>query len=219
VANADSFVGVASLRDPPLNRRLLDRFLVIAEDAGLRSTVVLNKTDLVDESDWEAAARPYRAAGYEVVRTSAKTGRGIDVLADGIRGGFAVFAGPSGAGKSSLLNALEPGLGLRVREVSGKTGKGRHTTTNVTIFRLGEGTLVADTPGFRELGLWRIGAGELDQFFPELRELSSRCRFRGCNHIPEPGCAVKQALADKVLDEHRYESYVRLFEELTQRDG
>ncbi|MBD3347692.1 MAG: ribosome small subunit-dependent GTPase A [Candidatus Eisenbacteria bacterium] len=217
VANADTFVGVASLGAPPLNRRLLDRYLVIAEDAELASTVVLNKTDLVEESEWAPVARAYRTAGYEVIPTSAVELTGVEELSAAIRGRFAVLAGPSGAGKSSLLNAIEPGLGLKVREVNRKTGKGKHTTTNVTIFRLDDGTLVADTPGFRELGLWRIRPEELDVLFPEFRELMEGCRYRGCNHIPEPGCAVREAVERGELDQERYESYVRLFEQLSAR--
>ncbi len=215
VANADLFVGVASLASPPINRRLLDRFLVIAGDAQLDSVVVLNKVDLVSEQDWLPVARAYEAAGYPVIATSAKGGRGVGDLGAMLRGRLTVLAGPSGAGKSSLLNAIEPGLGLRVREVSAKTGKGKHTTSNVTIFRLDDGTLVADTPGFRELGLWRIAPDELGLLFPEIGALAPQCRFRGCNHIPEPGCAVTRALEEGRLDADRYESYVRLFEELS----
>ncbi len=215
VANADLLVAVGSLSSPALNRRLLDRFLVIAEDAGLESVVVLNKVDLVSESDWSHVALGYAAAGYAVIATSATEGRCVEELSARLAGRFTVFAGPSGAGKSSLLNAIEPGLGLRVREVSAKTGKGKHTTSNVTVLRLDDGSLVADTPGFRELGFWRIDPGELDQLFPELRALAPQCRFRGCNHIPEPGCAVTRALEEGRLDGERYESYVKLFEELS----
>lgn len=216
IANADRFVAVASLGSPPLNRRLLDRFLVIAEDAELTSIVVLNKIDLSDEPVWRPVAVAYEAAGYKVFPTSATEGTGVDALARELRGGFAVFAGPSGTGKSSLLNAIEPGLGLRVREVSGKTGKGKHTTTNVTVFRLEDGSLVADTPGLRELGFWRMHPEDLGLLFPEFKALAPDCRFRGCNHIPEPGCAVKGALEAGRVDAGRYESYVRLFNELSE---
>lgn len=215
IANADCLVAVASLASPPLNRRLLDRFLVIAEDAGLESVVVLNKIDLVEEASWRPVADAYGGAGYDVIPTSATEGRGAGDLATRIGGRFAVLAGPSGAGKSSLLNAIEPGLGLRVKEVSVKTGKGKHTTSNVTVFRLEDGSLVADTPGFRELGFWRIRPQDLDQLFPEMRGLSAGCKFRGCNHIPEPGCAVRRAVDEGRVDAGRYESYVRLFEELS----
>jgi ribosome biogenesis GTPase len=214
VANADQLVAVASLGAPALNRRLLDRFLVIAEDAELDSIVVLNKVDLSVESDWRPVADVYGSAGYEVVPTCALDGTGVDRLASLLKGRLSVFAGASGAGKSSLLNAIEPGLGIRVRDVSRKTGKGRHTTTNVTIFPVGDDTLVADTPGFRELGLWRVHPDDLDRLFPEFRDLIPRCRFRGCNHGPEPGCAVKAAVAEGAVDAERYDSYLRLFAEL-----
>lgn len=214
VANADQLIAVASLGTPPLNRRLLDRFLVIAEDADLRSIVVLNKIDLTAEDDWRPVARAYESAGYEVVPTCAIDGRGVERLAAGLSGRLSVFAGASGAGKSSLLNAIEPGLGLKVREVSRKSGKGRHATTNVTIFPVGDDTLVADTPGFRELGLWRVRPEDLDLLFPEFRELIPRCRFSGCYHGPEPACAVKAAVADGAIDAERYDSYLRLLEEL-----
>lgn len=215
VANADQLVAVASVSDPPLNRRMLDRFLVIAEDAGLVSVIVLNKTDLVPAREWGPAAEVYERAGYPVLPTSAVSAVGVNALAERLKNRFSVLAGPSGAGKSSLLNVIEPGLGLRVREVSEKTGKGRHTTTNVTVFRLADGSLVADTPGFRELGLWRVHPQDLDQLFPEFRRFAPRCRFRTCNHIPEPGCAVRAAVDTGEIDGVRYESYVRLFSELS----
>jgi ribosome biogenesis GTPase len=214
VANAHQLVAVASLGSPPLNRRLLDRFLVIAEDAEIASIVVLNKIDLLEEANWRPVADVYRTIGYEVVPTCALDGSGVDRLVALLEGRLSVFAGASGAGKSSLLNAVEPGLGIRVREVSSKTGKGKHTTTNVTIFPLADGTLVTDTPGFRELGLWRVHPDDLDQLFPEFRELIPRCRFRGCSHGPEPGCAVKEAIAGGAVDESRYDSYLRLLTEL-----
>jgi ribosome biogenesis GTPase len=214
VANADQLVAVASLGTPPLNRRLLDRFLVIAEDAELRSIVVLNKIDLAQEAEWRPVADVYERAGYVVVPTCALDGTGVEKLVSLLAGRLSVFAGASGAGKSSLLNAIEPGLGIRVREVSRKTGKGKHTTTNVTIFSVGGDTLVADTPGFRELGLWRVHPDDLDQHFPEFRGLIPRCRFRSCNHGPEPGCAVKAAVTEGALDADRYDSYLRLLAEL-----
>jgi len=214
VANADQLVAVASLGTPPLNRRLLDRFLVIAEDAELDSIVVMNKIDLAAEADWRSVAGVYERAGYEVVPTCALDGTGVERLLSLLAGRLSVFAGASGAGKSSLLNAIEPGLGIRVREVSSKTGKGKHTTTNVTIFSVGDDTLVADTPGFRELGLWRVHPDDLDQLFSEFRDLIPRCRFRGCSHGPEPGCAVKEAVSDGAVDAERYDSYLRLLAEL-----
>jgi ribosome biogenesis GTPase len=218
VANAEQLVVVASLAEPRLNRRLLDRFLVIGGEAGLSCAVVLNKVDLVGEAERRGAARVYELAGYRVIPACAVDGRGVSDLADLLAGRFSVVAGPSGAGKSSLLNAVEPGLGIRVGDVSSKTGKGRHTTSSITLFRLSRGGLVADTPGFRELGLWRVSPDDLDSLFPEIGRLSARCRFRGCSHGPEPGCAVKEAVEKGDVDTERYESYLKLRAELSSRE-
>jgi len=214
VANAEQLVAVASVASPKLNRRFLDRYLVVAEDAELRSVIVFNKIDLVPEEDWRPHAVAYEKAGYTVVPTCALDGRGVDELSTLIDGCFSVLTGQSGAGKSSLLNAIEPGLGIKVREVSEATNKGKHTTSNVTVFRLGEETLVADTPGFRELGFWRIHPDDLDQLFPEFAEYVPRCRFAGCSHVPEPDCAVKAAVEAGELDAGRYDSYMRLLRDL-----
>ncbi len=216
IANAEQLVAVASFVEPPLNRRLLDRFLVIGEDAELSCVVVLNKIDLVGD-EWRRHARVYEDAGYKVVPTCALDGRGLPELAAIVRGRFSVFAGASGVGKSTLLNAIEPDLGIRVREVSEKTRKGKHTTSNVTVFRLDDGTLVADTPGFRELGFWRIEADELGWLFPEFRERIPGCRFPSCTHGPEPDCAVKAALEEGAIDGDRYESYLKLVDEVAVR--
>ena len=216
VANAEQLIAVASFRTPKHNPRLLDRYLVIAEDAGLSSVIVLNKTDLVDEIVVKEAAAPYEAAGYRVLPTCAVTGEGVDALANALDGHLSVLAGPSGAGKSSLLNAIEPGLGLRVRTVSQKTGKGKHTTTNVHIFPLGESTFVADTPGFRELGFWRIRPEDLPSLFPEFDEYVGQCRYRSCRHVPEPGCAIQDAVEAGALDAGRYDSYKRLLAEVEE---
>lgn len=217
IANAEQLVAVASFVGPPLNRRLLDRFLVIGEDAELECAVVLNKIDLVSEDVWRRHASVYETAGYRVIPSCAVDGRGVPELASLLESRFSVLAGASGSGKSSLLNAIEPGLGIRVREVSEKTRKGKHTTSNVTVFRLKDGSLVADTPGFRELGLWRIAAEELGFLFPEFRECIPDCKYPSCSHGPEPGCAVKIAVKAGSIDADRYESYLKLHSELSTR--
>lgn len=216
VANAGQLIAVASVASPKLNRRFLDRYLVVAEDAELTSVVVFNKIDLASEDEWRPHAEAYERAGYLVVPTCAVDGRGVDELRGHLTGEFSVFAGQSGAGKSSLLNALEPGLGIRVREVSDATNKGKHTTSNVTVFRLGDDALVADTPGFRELGFWKIHPDDLDALFPEFMQFIPDCRFSGCNHGPEPECAVRAAVEAGELDAERYDSYLRILRSLTR---
>jgi len=219
IANATQLVAVASLKSPKLNRRFLDRYLVVAEDAELSSVIVFNKTDLAPEDVWRPVAEVYEAAGYEVLPTCALDGRGVAELRERLAGEFSVFTGQSGAGKSSLLNAIEPGLGIKVREVSDATNKGKHTTSNVTVFRLAPDTLVADTPGFRELGFFRIHPDDLDQLFPEFASHIPGCKFSGCSHSPEPDCAVKAAVESGELDADRYDSYLRILRDLRRRRG
>jgi ribosome biogenesis GTPase len=219
IANARQLVAVASLRSPELNRRFLDRYLVVAEDAELTSIVVFNKIDLMSEEEWRPVAGAYERAGYSVVPTCALDGRGVDELKSRIEGTFSVFAGQSGAGKSSLLNAIEPGLGIKVSRVSEATNKGKHTTSNVTVFRLEGETLVADTPGFRELGFYRIHPDDLDLLFPEFAPLIPKCKFSGCSHVPEPDCAVKAAVESGEIDAGRYDSYVRILRDLRRRSA
>lgn len=214
VANAEQLVAVASLASPKLNRRFLDRYLAVAEDAELRSIIVFNKIDLVEEDDWRPHAEVYERAGYTVVPTCALDGRGVDELKRHLDGAFSVFAGQSGAGKSSLLNAIEPGLGIKVREVSEATNKGKHTTSNVTVFSLGGSTLVADTPGFRELGFWRVHPDDLDQLFPEFVPHAQKCKFSGCTHSHEPSCGVRAAVEGGEVDAGRHESYLKLLRDL-----
>jgi ribosome biogenesis GTPase len=152
-----------------------------------------------------------------VVHTSVKTGVGIEQLRDRLKDRESVLTGPSGVGKSSLLNTLQPGLGLRIGAVSETVSKGRHTTVSARLIKLDLGGWVADTPGLRELGLWAIDTDRLQDFFPELRGLSSACRFAsGCTHTHEPGCAVRTAVETGELSRERYQSYVAMRTESTE---
>jgi ribosome biogenesis GTPase len=152
----------------------------------------------------------YRDLGYELLLTSTKSGIGIDALAKKLERKISVFAGPSGVGKSSLLNAIQPELGLEVRSVSQSTSKGRHTTQVSELFPLEGGGYVADMPGLRTLALWDIEPEELDGYFPEMRDLVALCQFNDCTHSHEPGCAVLQAMKNGSIDPQRYDSYLRL---------
>jgi ribosome biogenesis GTPase len=213
VANVDQVVVVMAAAHPEPRLRMLDRFLVLAESNELGAVVVVNKVDLVDATAVRSQFAPYEAAGYPVVYTSVETGAGLEGLRSHLCGRVSVLTGPSGVGKSSLLNAIEPGFGLRIGEVSAAVGKGRHTTVTAELLPLGCGGYVADTPGLREVGLWGIPAEELDHYFPEFRQYLGKCRFGfGCSHTHEPGCAVRMAVEAGEIPVDRYESYRLLME-------
>ena len=216
-ANIDQLVVISSVLEPPLNTRMIDRFLVAAEKGDFRGIVCINKVDLKMDDEIDGIGKCYTGIGYDVLLTSAVSGRGIDEFGDLLKGRISVLAGVSGVGKSSLLNVIRPGLNLPVRRISSFTGKGKHTTSSVQLIPLGEGGgFVADTPGLRELGLWKIRRRELAEYFPEMEECFGHCRFNPCYHVHEPGCLVKERLADGRIDPRRYESYVRILETLEE---
>ncbi len=208
VANVDRVFVVFAAAQPEPRLRMLDRFLVLAEANDLPATIVVNKVDLVGLDAARQLFSVYEAAGYPVLYTSAKDGTGVDALRESLCGETSVLTGPSGVGKSSLLNAVEPGLGLRTAEISRAVGKGRHTTVTAELIPLRCGGYVADTPGLRELGLWGVDLDRLDTYFPEFRPHLGECRFgRGCSHTHEPGCAIRAAVEAGEISEERYESY------------
>jgi ribosome biogenesis GTPase / thiamine phosphate phosphatase len=210
LANADQAVFVFACARPQPKLRMLDRFLVIAEKQGIPAVIVANKVDLVGQEKAESTFGLYTEIGYTVIYTSAETGQGIEKLRSTLRGKISPMAGPSGAGKSSLLNAMQPGLGLEVDEISKALDKGKHTTVVRQLFPLAGGGYVADTPGWKSLALWDTEPEEIDGYFPELRERVPYCQFSDCTHIHEPGCAVLAALEQGEVHPERYESYLRL---------
>lgn len=212
VANPDQAVFVFSCADPDPNFRMLDRFLVVAEREDIPPVICANKIDLVVQREARREFGEYERLGYPVVYTSAKTGKGVRALRKMLSGRLSVLAGPSGAGKSSLLNAVQPGLGLRTHEVRQATRKGRHTTVVRELFPLEGGGYVADTPGLKALGLWDIEPGELDAYFREIRPWVEKCSFSDCTHLHEPGCAVIAAVEAGAISPERYDSYCRLRE-------
>jgi ribosome biogenesis GTPase / thiamine phosphate phosphatase len=211
VANVDQLLVVFAAANPDPHLRMLDRFLVVAGTADVEAVVVVNKVDRTGEAAARALFAPYERAGYRVLYTSVKDGRGVDAVRDAICGRLSALAGPSGVGKSSLLNVVQPGLGLRVGAISEAVNKGRHTTVTAQLIPLECGGYVADTPGLREIGLWEVEPDQVQFYFPEFDPYLGTCRYSGsCTHVHEPGCALRTAVDAGEIDAGRYDSYRRL---------
>jgi ribosome biogenesis GTPase / thiamine phosphate phosphatase len=215
-ANVDQVVVVFAAAKPEPHPRMLDRFLVIAEGNDLAARVVINKAELVGIDEARAKFADYERAGYAVHYTSVKARVGLEELYDTLSGRMSVLTGPSGVGKSSIMNALYPGLDLRVGEISESVGKGRHTTVGGYAYPLPDerGGFVVDTPGLREVGLWTLRPEQLDRCFPEFRPLIPHCRFADCQHGTEPDCAVRGAVEQGRISAARHDSYRKLRAEL-----
>lgn len=208
-ANLDLVLVAASASSPPLRPRLVDRFLAIAEWNRLDAVVVVTKIDEAeDRPAIEELVKRYAAIGYVALMTSAKTGEGLEAVAEAIRDRTAALLGPSGAGKSTLVNALEPGLDLDVAAL-GEAGKGRHTTRAAVLHRV-RGGFVVDTPGIRELASFAIPPRELGSCFPDIDRASADCAYRDCLHVEEPDCAVRASVDRGEIQRTRYETYVSL---------
>jgi len=211
VANPDQAVFIFSVREPSPHPRLLDRLLILAESNDLPAIICANKVDLVSETDESRRIfAVYEEIGYPVIYTSARTGAGVERLRERLIGKLSVLSGPSGVGKTSLLNVVQPELGLKTRQISDATGKGRHTTVGARLWPLDGGGYVADTPGLREAGLWDVEPEEMAWHFVEMRPYLSDCRFSSCTHTHEPDCAVKEAVRAGGISAMRYDSYCRL---------
>jgi ribosome biogenesis GTPase len=212
-ANVDRLAAVFSVARPEPVFELLDRFLVLAESCEIEAFIVVNKIDLAEPEEVSARFARYEEIGYPVLYTSAKSGRGLEELADRLADHITLFVGPSGAGKSSLLNTLQPGLGLRVGAISEAIERGRHTTVTAWLHRLDAGGYVLDTPGLGKVKFWEVGTHELAWCFPEFRAYLGRCKFQDCSHAHEPECAVIGALEAGEVSGRRYENYVKFLEE------
>ncbi len=210
VANPDQVLLVFACANPAPHLRMIDRFLIILDKQQIPSRIVVNKIDLVEREEIEAMFSLYENLGFAVDYVSTVNGQGVDSLREELNGKISVMAGPSGVGKTSLLNALQPGLGGQVREVSRVKAKGMHTTQVRELFPLDSGGWLADLPGIKTLGLWDIQPEELDGYFREFKDLVQDCQFNDCTHHNEPGCAIRKAVEQGRIHPDRYDSYLRL---------
>lgn len=214
VANVDQALVIFAVHEPEPNFQLLNRFLIMMEKQEIPVVICFNKMDLASDAEREQLLLDYENSGCHVLFSSAQEGEGIPELKSLLRGKTTVMAGPSGVGKSSTLNRISEGKQMETGAVSEKIKRGRHTTRHSELIYLGEDTYLMDTPGFSSLYLMDIDKEDLRFYFPEFGAYENQCRFNGCSHIHEPGCAVKEALAEGRISRMRYEDYCYLYEEL-----
>ncbi|GLS83317.1 small ribosomal subunit biogenesis GTPase RsgA [Paraferrimonas haliotis] len=218
-ANIDHIFIVSSVV-PAFSSQIIDRYLVAAEDTGIDASIVLNKTDLLDEAEMaqlDNALQPYRALGYPVILASAKAENGVDELANNMQAQVNILVGQSGVGKSSLVNALMPQADLLEGEVSENSGLGQHTTTTAKLLHLQGGGALIDSPGVREFGLWHMERERVTWCFKEFRDYLGACKFRDCKHNDDPGCAIVEALELGKIDPDRYQNYLRIIESMGEQ--
>ncbi len=219
-ANVDQAILVASIADPRTSTGFIDRFFVTAEAYHIPAILVVNKIDILKPKNavtlewWQDI---YEKAGYELFTVVAKQPDTLAALKEKLNGKTTLFSGHSGVGKSTLVNQLIPGIDIKTKVVSGWSGKGQHTTTFAEMFDLPDGGCIIDTPGVKEFGLIDFDQEELSQYFPEMRSVLSGCKFNNCLHINEPGCAVKQAVADEKIPEERYINYLSIYDSIEKK--
>ncbi|MGN1401713.1 MAG: ribosome small subunit-dependent GTPase A [Bacillus sp. (in: firmicutes)] len=219
ISNVDQAILVFSAVEPAFSPVLLDRFLVLIEENDIDALIVISKIDLVEDQEKQEEIEMYKKAyekiGYPVITTSSATKEGMKELLPYLKGKISVFAGQSGVGKSTLLNTLDPMLDLKTNNISSHLGRGKHTTRHVELIMIEDG-LVADTPGFSSLD-FTLDEEDLSYCFPEFRERSHDCKFRGCLHVKEPKCAVKEAVEAGEIKSWRYEHYLNFITEIKDR--
>lgn len=218
VANIDQALVIFAMEDPKPNYMLLDRFLVMMEMQNVPVTICMNKKDLGTEEEIRQFLDAYGSAGYDVCCISARQEDGIDEVRKILKGKTTAVAGPSGVGKSTITNHVQEGVSMETGEISKKLGRGRHTTRHSQLIPIDEETYIMDTPGFSSLDVEMMEKEDLKKYFPEFVPYEGDCRFLGCTHTHEPGCAVKEALEDGRINRLRYKNYLGLFDELKERN-
>ena len=219
VANVDQAFVIFAMENPKPNFMLLDRFLIMMEQADIPVTICFNKKDLGTREELDFLYETYQSCGYKVILSSTYQGDGMEEIKKILQGKTTVVAGPSGVGKSSITNALQGNVQMETGEISKKLKRGKHTTRHSQVIPVGKDTYLVDTPGFSCLYLSDMEEQELKDFFPEFRKYEGQCRFQGCRHIHEPGCAVKEALDNHEISSLRYEDYLGLYEEKRKGDS
>ena len=214
VANVDQAMVIFAAAQPDPNLNLLDRFLIMMQKQRVNTIVCFNKLDIVTEKEISLLKETYLRCGCEVVFTSMQSKEGLSILYEKIKGRTTVLAGPSGVGKSTFINLVQPAANMETGMVSEKIKRGKHTTRHSELIYIEEDTYIMDTPGFSSLYIDELEKEELKEYFVEFHDYENHCRFIGCNHLNEPGCAVKEALQEKKISKLRYDNYVTLFEEL-----
>lgn len=217
VANVDQAMIIFAAAEPNPNLNLLDRFLIMMRKQGLDTIVCFNKMDIVDEDEMSLLKETYQQCGYHVHFTSMLQKDGLEDLYEMLKGKTTVLAGPSGVGKSTFINFLQPDAKMETGNVSEKIKRGKHTTRHSELIYVEQDTYVMDTPGFSSLYIDEIETDELKEYFQEFKDYEDQCRFGGCSHRNEPGCAVKQALAEKKISKIRYDNYIVLYNELKDK--
>ena len=215
-ANIEQLIVVVSAREPSPRIGFIDRAIIMANKGNTEAVLCVNKVDLISPDELALMTDPYKALGYPIHYTNALDGEGMQEFKNAIRDRISLVVGQSGVGKSTMLNFIEPGLGLKTREIMKRHDRGRHTTTAVQLFKLQQGGYIADTPGIKELRLWGIKSTDLQSYYPELEPLLGHCQFADCSHLHEPGCAIREAVATGQIHLGRYDGYRRIFENLKE---
>ena len=217
VANVDQAFLIFAMENPKPNFLLLDRFLIMMEQQEIPAVICFNKKDVGEKKEMEKLYEIYTGCGYRVVLSSTYEGEGMDEIREILKGKTTVVAGPSGVGKSSITNCMQGEVQMETGEISKKLKRGKHTTRHSQVIPVEKNTFLVDTPGFSSLYLTDMKEEELRDYFPEFVMYEPQCRFQGCMHIHEPGCAVKKALSEGKISQQRYDNYLALYEELKEK--